>query len=101
VRGVIYRNPEVYILILPGFGIISHVIVSAAKKSIFGYIGMVYGVRLSLFFRVHHFKYVWVSSFENDYIDSFKVTLICGKALKDGELKFNICISKTISNIVK
>lgn len=53
-KGVIYRDPEVYILILPGFGIISHVIVSAAKKSIFGYIGMCYGARLGLCF----YKYI-------------------------------------------
>jgi cytochrome c oxidase subunit 1 len=39
-----FGHPEVYIMIIPGFGIVSQVIATFSRKPVFGYLGMAYAM---------------------------------------------------------
>ncbi|MER2509442.1 cytochrome c oxidase subunit 1 [Amaricoccus sp.] len=66
-----FGHPEVYIIIVPGFGIISHVISTFSRKPIFGYLPMVFAMiaiaALGFVVWAHHMYTVGLSTTQQSY----------------------------------
>ena len=66
-----FGHPEVYIIIMPGFGIISHVIATFSRKPLFGYLPMVWALiaigALGFVVWAHHMYTVGLSLSQQSY----------------------------------
>jgi cytochrome o ubiquinol oxidase subunit 1 len=109
----IWGHPEVYILILPAFGVFSEVVATFSGKPLFGYRSMVLATMaicvLSLFVWLHHFFTMGAGADVNGFFGIMTMVIAVPTGVKifnwlftmyGGRVRFNVPIYWTLGFIV-
>jgi cytochrome c oxidase subunit I len=81
-----FGHPEVYIMVLPGFGIVSQVVSTFSRKPIFGYFGMVYALVaigvIGFVVWAHHMYTVGISTSAQAYFAAASMVIAVPTGIK-------------------